>query len=142
MNKFVQMGAKYAANKLGIQDNPLVKAGLALANPVGTAIDYFGPKVNQAMGQPSGTVEALSNPKGAAMGVAKDVVMDELRSSRNPIPVEDRSFPSRDMDTADYGREFKRGGNVKKMASGGSVSSASKRADGIAQRGKTKGRYL
>jgi hypothetical protein len=46
------------------------------------------------------------------------------------------------MDTADYGREFKRGGNVKKMASGGSVSSASKRADGIAQRGKTKGRYL
>jgi hypothetical protein len=142
MNKFVQMGAKYAANKLGIQDNPLVKAGLALSNPVGTAIDYFGPKVNQAMGQPSGTVEALSNPKGAAMGVAKDVVMDELRSSRNPVPVEDRSFPSRDMDTADYGREFKRGGNVKKMASGGSVSSASKRADGIAQRGKTKGRYL
>ena len=142
MNKFVQMGAKYAANKLGIQDNPLVKAGLALANPVGTAIDYFGPKVNRAMGQPSGTVEALSNPKGAAMGVAKDVVMDELRSSRNPVPVEDRSFPSRDMDTADYGREFKRGGNVKKMASGGSVSSASKRADGIAQRGKTKCRYL
>ena len=142
MNKFVQMGAKYAANKLGIQDNPLVKAGLSLANPVGTAIDYFGPKINQAMGQPSGTVEALSNPKGAAMGVAKDVVMDELRSSRNPVPVEDRSFPSRDMDTADYGREFKRGGNVKKMASGGSVSSASKRADGIAQRGKTKGRYL
>ena len=142
MNKFVQMGAKYAANKLGIQDNPLVKAGLALANPVGTAIDYFGPKVNQAMVQPSGTVEALSNPKGAAMGVAKDVVMDELRSSRNPVPVEDRSFPSRDMDTADYGREFKRGGNVKKMASGGSVSSASKRADSIAQRGKTKGRYL
>ena len=142
MNKFVQMGAKYAANKLGIQDNPLVKAGLALANPVGTAIDYFGPKINQAMGQPSGTAEALSNPKGAAMGVAKDVVMDELRSSRNPVPVEDRSFPSRDMDTADYGREFKRGGNVNKMASGGSVSSASKRADGIAQRGKTKGRYL
>jgi len=142
MNKFVQMGTKYAANKLGIQDNPLVKAGLALANPVGTAIDYFGPKINQDMGQPSGTVEALSNPKGAAMGVAKDVVMDELRSSRNPVPVEDRSFPSSDMDTADYGREFKRGGNVKKMASGGSVSSASKRADGIARRGKTKGRYL
>jgi hypothetical protein len=32
------------------------------------------------------------------------------------------------------------GGAVKKMASGGSVSSASKRADGIAQRGKTKGK--
>jgi hypothetical protein len=33
-----------------------------------------------------------------------------------------------------------KGGAVKKYASGGSVSSASKRADGIAQRGKTKGR--
>ena len=30
----------------------------------------------------------------------------------------------------------------KKMAKGGSVSSASKRADGCAQRGKTKGRML
>jgi hypothetical protein len=36
--------------------------------------------------------------------------------------------------------EMKRGGQVKKMASGGSVSSASSRGDGIAQRGKTKGR--
>jgi hypothetical protein len=36
---------------------------------------------------------------------------------------------------------MKRGGMVKKYASGGSVkSSASKRADGIAQRGKTRGR--
>ena len=35
---------------------------------------------------------------------------------------------------------MKRGGKVKKYASGGSVSSASKRADGIAQRGKTRGR--
>jgi hypothetical protein len=35
---------------------------------------------------------------------------------------------------------MKKGGAVKKMASGGSVSSASKRADGIAQRGKTRGR--
>jgi len=42
--------------------------------------------------------------------------------------------------------DFKRGGKVKsakpvkKMASGGSTSGASKRADGIAQRGKTRGR--
>jgi hypothetical protein len=38
-------------------------------------------------------------------------------------------------DTSDMG--MKRGGKVKKMASGGSVS-ASRRADGIAQRGKTR----
>jgi len=41
-------------------------------------------------------------------------------------------------DTMDeFGSAMKRGGSVKKMASGGSVSS---RADGIAQRGKTRGK--
>ncbi len=37
---------------------------------------------------------------------------------------------------------MKNGGKVKKMKKGGSVSSASKRADGIAQRGRTKGRMV
>ena len=35
---------------------------------------------------------------------------------------------------------FKKGGNVKKMAKGGST--ASKRADGCATKGKTKGRFV
>jgi len=38
------------------------------------------------------------------------------------------------------GNYLKRGGAVKKMASGGKVSSASSRGDGIAQRGKTRGK--
>jgi len=43
-------------------------------------------------------------------------------------------------DTLDeYGAAMKRGGLVKKMASGGSISSASSRADGIASKGKTRG---
>jgi hypothetical protein len=37
---------------------------------------------------------------------------------------------------------MKRGGKVKKYAKGGSVSSASKRADGCATKGKTKGRFV
>jgi hypothetical protein len=37
---------------------------------------------------------------------------------------------------------MKEGGAVKKMAKGGSVSSASKRADGCAIKGKTKGRMV
>jgi len=37
---------------------------------------------------------------------------------------------------------MKKGGKVKKMAKGGSVGSASKRADGIAQRGKTRGKMV
>jgi len=37
---------------------------------------------------------------------------------------------------------MKRGGSVKKYAKGGSVSSASSRADGCCTKGKTKGKYL
>lgn len=40
----------------------------------------------------------------------------------------------------EYG--MKKGGKVKKYAKGGSVSSASKRADGCAQRGKTRGKMV
>jgi hypothetical protein len=39
------------------------------------------------------------------------------------------------------GEGMKRGGKVKKMAKGGSVS-ASRRGDGIARKGKTKGRFV
>jgi hypothetical protein len=38
------------------------------------------------------------------------------------------------------GNPYKKGGAVKKMASGGMASSASKRADGIATKGKTRGK--
>jgi hypothetical protein len=56
------------------------------------------------------------------------------------------AMTQRNKDAGFYGR-FKKGGSVKKkpakkMAKGGSVSSASKRADGCAQRGKTKGRMV
>ena len=44
----------------------------------------------------------------------------------------------RELQKADKG--MKRGGAVKKMASGGMTSSASKRADGIATKGKTRGK--
>ena len=37
---------------------------------------------------------------------------------------------------------MKKGGTVKKMAKGGSTSSASKRGDGCAVKGKTKGRFV
>ena len=49
--------------------------------------------------------------------------------------------------TPKLGREnlklgMKKGGSIKKMASGGKVSSASKRADGCAIKGKTRGRMV
>ena len=44
------------------------------------------------------------------------------------------------VDNPGYSAGMKKGGKVKKMASGGMTSSASKRGDGIAQRGKTRGK--
>jgi hypothetical protein len=46
------------------------------------------------------------------------------------------------FDYVKKGLGMKNGGKVKKMASGGKVSSASSRADGCAQRGKTRGRMV
>lgn len=49
---------------------------------------------------------------------------------------------NKDIRAGDIFEGYKKGGKVKKMASGGKVSSASKRADGCATKGKTKGKML
>ena len=55
--------------------------------------------------------------------------------------VETEREPAPDLASAYSGADtYKRGGAVKKMASGGMTSSASKRADGIATKGKTRGK--
>ena len=48
--------------------------------------------------------------------------------------------PNTDEELTSGRSAMKRGGKVKKMASGGMTSSASKRADGIAVKGKTRGK--
>jgi len=55
-----------------------------------------------------------------------------------------REFMGRLKNRLTSGHEFgkKHGGKVHKYAKGGSVGSASKRADGIAMRGKTRGKYM
>jgi len=136
--------ALFLADKAGI-DVP--KPVRVLADPIGSAIDYFGPKVNEALGAAPGTAEAVINPKGFAKNIAKEVGKEYL-SDRGEIPVEDRSFSSNDTKSAlsdtyadsDVGA-FKRGGKVKSKAKS-KVNTASRRGDGIAQRGKTRGRYL
>ena len=136
--------ALFLADKAGI-DVP--KPVRVLADPIGSAIDYFGPKVNEALGAAPGTAEAALNPKGFAKNLAKEVGKDYI-SDRGEIPVEDRSFSSNDTKSAmsdTYADEdlnaYKRGGKVKSAAKS-KANTASRRGDGIAQRGKTKGRYL
>jgi hypothetical protein len=46
------------------------------------------------------------------------------------------------LEEAQESEGMRRGGKVKRYASGGSVSSASKRADGCATKGKTRGKFI
>ena len=64
-------------------------------------------------------------------------------TEREPEPLAAPNKPGTNVryentDTSDM--TYKRGGKVKKMASGGMTSKASSRGDGIAQRGKTRGK--
>ena len=68
-----------------------------------------------------------------------------IPTSRTTQPLSDVTRPGTrvpydNTDTSDM--TFKKGGKVQKMASGGSVSSASKRADGCAVKGKTRGKMI
>jgi hypothetical protein len=98
------------------------------------------------MGKPSSTsarTEPTLSAKGSARGMPGGSLRDpyamNLGADLDPRTTL-RMNPRMGIDS--QGVEFKKGGKVKKMASGGKVSSASARADGIAQRGKTKGRIL
>lgn len=54
----------------------------------------------------------------------------------------DRDEARRRLEKLEDVEEMRRGGRVKKYAKGGSVGSASKRADGCAVKGKTRGRMI
>ena len=130
--------ALFLADRAGINVPQPVRM---LADPIGSLIGAVAPRVNDALGVAPGTVQAVANPKGFLKDLAKDVGKDYLRE-RSDIPEEDRSFSSSGGGGKTYtddeltsGRAaYKRGGKVK--------NTASRRGDGIAQRGKTKGRYL
>ena len=118
--------------------------------PVSSAKSYLANKLEEALNLPKDTVSAVADPKGFVAGLAKDTARGYFQD-RGEIPVEDRSFSSSDNGGYDklalstYADDdinaFKRGGKVK-SAPKSKGSTASRRGDGIAQRGKTRGRYL
>jgi hypothetical protein len=64
-------------------------------------------------------------------------------TEREPEPLASPNKPGTNIsyeNTETSDMSMKRGGKVKKMASGGMTSKASSRADGIASRGKTRGK--
>ena len=140
---------------------PLI--ALAKTYAVNKAKDFATAKAEEALGLPKDSIGLATNPMGFAKNVVKDIAKDYAKDSfsgRDEIPDEDRSRPDpsdsgfRDYDTASMGggksffdeagmstSAYKRGGKVKSAAKS-KVSTASRRGDGIAQRGKTRGKYL
>lgn len=80
--------------------------------------------------------------RNLAMGPTRTMGANEFMGRMKKVPDEylaDNKYPTMmRRESAEF--NMKRGGKVKKYSSGGSTSSASKRADGIAQRGKTRGK--
>lgn len=93
-----------------------------------------------SLGEDSAQAKALREQRKQRLGAAYAKQYSAYQAASEG-PQKEALKQSMEKAKRDYEESpMKKGGKVKKYASGGSVSSASKRADGIAQRGKTKGR--
>lgn len=124
------------------------------------ARSYATSQLENAVGLPKDSLALATNPAGFAKNIVKDVAKDYGKQAffgRNEVPVEDRSpSPAGDIGSApsienmEYEGDYeeagmKRGGKVKaktKSSSKPKMSTTSRRGDGIAQRGKTRGRMV
>jgi hypothetical protein len=109
---------------------PAVAAGLLKGYIADQAMNKLGvPQDAQT------AIRAAMNPKGFVQDKIKEAVKEKtgIGKSEGAAPLDEDSFPDEypSGDTENY----KKGGKVKR-------SSASKRGDGIAQRGKTRGRMV
>ena len=107
---------------------------------------------------PTGVKEVISfvdSPKRAIQGMVRDAITDRIKKEvmGDQPQIIENSFPisgggggssAYTDDELTSGRAaYKRGGKVKtKPVAKAKVNTASRRGDGIAQRGKTRGRYL
>jgi hypothetical protein len=93
-------------------------------------------------GKQAAEVRKIEPTMSTVSAAKKAELAGELRRGATPTKFTSPSKPTaakktRKFNEDEAGTEFRKGGPIKKYAAGGSVSS---RADGIAQRGKTRGR--
>ena len=121
------------AGKMAARDAPALAGLLGRSKNVGETLSKDMGPVQYATGRRSMLQnqrgEGVITPKAPPRGGGTDP--GARRPTRDELDIERMG--------SDY---MRKGGKVKKYKSGGSVSSASKRADGIAMRGKTRGKYI
>jgi hypothetical protein len=132
------------ASNLYYNDNNEIRSGLRNPGPFMAA--------NRLETQGVDIPGLIGNRPGVGMDMGETIPNPDARTWRRPLPGMAKSGGGSKSDDYDYDNAvFKRGGAiknkaeanvVKKMAKGGATGSASKRADGCAQRGKTKGRFV
>ena len=116
--------------------------GLVTAGPQGFLIGKIKSAIDEAAGVTPGTTNLVTNPKGALMDAGRNYVKDKVRDIYDAEDSPMTAVGSSEGPSMSFAEnEYKRGGKVKNKSFKQS-NSASRRGDGIAQRGKTKGRYL
>jgi hypothetical protein len=119
--------------------------------PKGFMIDKLKGAVDEVAGVAPGTTNLatnlVTNPKGVLIDTARNYAQERFNDaiSDRPAARDFIPFESSDDSGMSFGEgEYKRGGQVKRKSAfkQPKASSASRRGDGIAQRGKTKGRYV
>ena len=109
---------------------PAVAAGLLKGYIADQAMNKLGVPQDVQTG-----IRALSDPKGFMKDKIKEAVKEKMGGGKGETtaPLDEDSFP--DEYSSGDTENYRKGGKVKR-------SSASKRGDGIAQRGKTRGRMI
>jgi hypothetical protein len=120
--------------------NPDKKRGELLKDNVATG-DYFSDKKGlfkdkSGLDQAKERAEELNNPKKGVLQTFKDKVMGTKQQN------EEATERMRKMDEKDPDSTQAKVNKALGMKKGGMVSSASKRADGCAIKGKTRGRMV
>lgn len=127
-----QRNLAYASKRLGMNNQPQMPAEMPIGNFQG---DTSVPNMNTiGFPAPRGPVDT-GMPKATPTGLPQVSPMATAPYQGGIAPPAGPGAGLMGGSTPPPGAAFKKGGKVKKMASGGSASS---RADGIATRGKTK----
>ncbi|NDB60302.1 hypothetical protein EB001_17885 [bacterium] len=113
----------------------------SVASRVDFSDEKIGPKFPKKVTKKEVTVEG---ERGSVDRSNPDVIGPDMSKVNKEAAKPAREFTAMEMaqNLMSPGYNKKKGGMIKKMAKGGSVSSASKRADGCATKGKTKGRII
>jgi len=138
-NPAAKLAVKLAAKRMSdAQNNMLANAGKSAIASQNLRNENYGNEGSRLKSAPKVSTNYSPNATDEEKMANRQAIADAFMS----VPRAIGDYASTIKSPREYreSQGMKKGGSVKKMASGGMTSSASKRADGIATKGKTRGR--